>query len=59
VFSYREPKEQLFTSKVGDFHPQIPGWFCPQIDTASSTFEWIRAHSEYDLDFTAMKIHCD
>jgi len=23
---------------VGDFHPQLPGWFCPQIDSLDSVF---------------------
>jgi hypothetical protein len=26
---------QRFTSKVGDFHPQITGWFCPQTDNGT------------------------
>jgi len=33
VFPFQEPSGQLFTSKVGGFHPQIPGWFCPKIDS--------------------------
>jgi len=24
---------QRFTSKVAGSHPQLPGWFCPQLDT--------------------------
>ncbi len=32
AYPKRESPGQRFTSKVGDFHPQIRGWFCPQTD---------------------------
>jgi len=36
---FQKPKHpvQRFTSKVAGFHPQLPGWFCPQIDKANFT----------------------
>ena len=36
MFPVREPARQRFTSKVGDFHPQITGWFCPQTDIVAN-----------------------
>ena len=35
MFQKPEHPERCFTSKAGDFHPQLPGWFCPQTDRFS------------------------
>jgi hypothetical protein len=34
---FQNPKHpgQCFTSKVAGFDPQLPGWFCPQIDKSA------------------------
>src|SRR5947199_712009 len=57
VFQIPEHRGQCFTSKVGDFHPQLPGWFCPQTDSV------IRHASAGDVfpstPCTVQEVHCD
>ena len=36
MFQKPEHPERCFTSKAGDFHPQLPGWFCPQTDKVTA-----------------------
>ena len=44
MFQISEHPGQCFTSKVGDFHPQLPGWFCPQIDSWVACQLWQQLH---------------
>jgi len=37
VFQNPEHSSQCFTSKVGDSHPQLPGWFCRKLTSLTST----------------------
>jgi hypothetical protein len=40
MFQKSEHSGQCFTSKVAGSHPQLPGWFCPQIDIENFAENW-------------------